>query len=339
MLDHIMTVRQLIKYAGYELQLDVTAGHDGLDRALKTAESNRPGLALCGHYDHFGHERIQILGHGEISYIESLPLIEQAAVLQKFLSYDLPCVIITNNLPTPSELVTIGNHVNIPILATRLSSAVFTTRLLLFLEDEFGPSEYVHGNLVDVFGVGVLILGESGIGKSECALELLQRGHRLIADDTVLLKRVSGHRVFGMRPQPLKHYMEVRGLGIVDVIGLFGVTAVGDRTQVELVVTLELWDETKAYDRTGLDEEVYTFHNERIPYVVIPVAPGRNISNLIEAAAMNLWGQKLGFHAASELNETLIAAMAEQGDEAVVDEWQHATLHREILKPTKSKVI
>ena len=337
MLDHIMTVRQLIKYAGYELQLEVTAGHEGLDRALKTAESNRPGLALCGHYDHFGYERIQILGHGEISYIESLPLIEQAAVLQKFLSYDLPCVIITNNLPTPSELVTIGNHVNIPILATRLSSAVFTTRLLLFLEDEFGPSEYVHGNLVDVFGIGVLILGESGIGKSECALELLQRGHRLIADDTVLLKRVSGHRVFGMRPQPLKHYMEVRGLGIVDVIGLFGVTAVGDRSQVELVVTLELWDETKAYDRTGLDEEVYSFHNERIPYVVIPVAPGRNISNLIEAAAMNLWGQKLGFHAANELNETLIAEMAEQSDETVVDEWQHTTLHREILKPAKSK--
>jgi HPr kinase/phosphorylase len=337
--DHIMTVRQLIKYAGYELQLEVSAGHNGLDRALKTAESNRPGLALCGHYDHFGHERVQILGHGEISYIESLPLIEQAAILQEFLSYDLPCVIVTNNLPTPAELVTIGNHVNIPILTTRLSSAIFTTRLLLFLEDEFGPSEYVDGNLIDVFGVGVLILGESGIGKSECALELLQKGHRLIADDTVLLKRVSGHRIFGMRAQPLKHYMEVRGLGIVDVIGLFGVTAVGDRTQVELVITLEHWDEAKAYDRTGLDEEVYSFHNERIPYVVIPVATGRNISNLIEVAAMNLWGQKLGFHAAKELNETLIAEMAEKNDEEVLDEWQHTTLHREILEPTKSKVI
>ena len=337
--EHIMTVRQLIKYAGYELQLDITAGHDGLDRALKTAESNRPGLALCGHYDYFGHERVQILGHGEISYIESLSPSERTKVFQKFFSYDLPCVIVTNNLPTPSELVAIGDHVKIPILTTRLSSAVFTTRLLLFLEDEFGPSEYVHGNLVDVFGVGVLILGDSGIGKSECALELLQKGHRLIADDTVLLKRVSGHRIFGMRAQPLKHYMEVRGLGIVDVIGLFGVTAVGDRAQVELVITLEHWDEAKAYDRTGLDEEVYSFHNERIPYVVIPVATGRNISNLIEVAAMNLWGQKLGFHAAKELNETLIAEMAEKNDEEVLDEWQHTTLHREILEPTKSKVI
>lgn len=333
--DHIMTVRQLIKYAGYELQLEVMAGHDGLDRAIKTAESNRPGLALCGHYGHFGHERVQILGRGEISYIESLSSSERAEVLQEFLSYTLPCVVVTNGLPIPAALATIGNHTDIPILTTRLSSAVFTTRLLLFLEDEFGPSEYVHGNLVDVFGVGVLILGESGIGKSECALELLQRGHRLIADDTVLLKRVSGHRVFGMRVQPVKHYMEVRGLGIVDVIGLFGVTAVGDRTQVELVVTLEHWNENKVYNRTGLDEEVYSFHNERIPYLVIPVAPGRNISNLIEAAAMNLWGQKLGFHAAKELNDTLIAEMTDKNDEAVLDEWQHTTLHREIMKPKR----
>lgn len=338
MSDRIMTVRQLIKYAGYELQLELTAGHRGLDRALKTAESNRPGLALCGHYDHFGQERVQILGRGEISYIAHLSPSEQTGVLQKFFSYALPCVVVTNGLSIPSELAAISNRTNIPILTTRLSSAVFTTRLLSFLEDEFGPSEYVHGNLVDVFGVGVLILGESGIGKSECALELLQRGHRLIADDTVLLKRVSGHRVFGMRAQPVKHYMEVRGLGIVDVIGLFGVTAVGDRTQVELVVTLEPWNESKVYNRTGLDEEIYSFHNERIPYLVIPVAPGRNISNLIEAAAMNLWGQKLGFHASKELNDTIIAEMAEQNDEAALEEWQHTTLHREILEPTKSKV-
>lgn len=209
-----MTVRQLIKYAGYELQLELTARHNGLDRALKTAESNRPGLALCGHYDHFGQERVQILGRGEISYIAHLPPSEQTEVLQKFFSYALPCVIVTNGLPTPSVLAAISNCTNIPILTTRLSSAVFTTRLLLFLEDEFGASEYVHGNLVDVFGVGVLILSESGIGKSECALELLQRGHRLIADDTVLLKRVSGHRVFGMRTQPVKHYMEVQGLSM-----------------------------------------------------------------------------------------------------------------------------
>ncbi len=337
--DHIMTVHQLIKYAGYELQLEIAAGHDGLDREIKTAESNRPGLALCGHYDHFGHERVQILGHGEMSYLESLSSSARSDVLKKLLLYPIPCVVVTSGLPTSPELIAVGNGAHVPILTTRLSSAIFTTRLLLFLEDEFGPSEYLHGNLVDVFGVGVLILGESGIGKSECALELLQKGHRLIADDTVLLKRVSGHRVFGMRAQPLKHYMEVRGLGIIDVIALFGVTAVGDRTQVELVVTLELWDENKAYNRTGLDNDVYGFHSERIPHVVIPVAPGRNISNLIEAAAMNLWGQKLGFHAAKDLNTALIDEMRSQNAETVLDEWQHVTLHREILHPTRSKII
>ncbi|MCZ6676186.1 MAG: HPr(Ser) kinase/phosphatase [Candidatus Poribacteria bacterium] len=334
-----MTVRQLIKYAGYELQLETAAGHNGIDRGIKTAESNRPGLALCGHYEHFGHDRVQILGYGEISYLDSLSPAAQADVLETLFSYSIPCVVVTSNLSLPSELIAAGNRENIPILTTRLSSAVFTTRLLLFLENEFGPSEYVHGNLVDVLGVGVLILGGSGIGKSECALELLQKGHRLIADDTVLLKRVSGHRVFGIRVQPIKHYMEVRGLGIIDVIALFGVTAVGDRKQVELVVTLELWDETKVYNRTGLDDDVYGFHNEDIPHVLIPVRPGRNIANLIEVAAMNLWGQKLGFHAAKDLDQVLIEKMQDQKDETAIDEWQHETLHPEILHPRRSKII
>ena len=338
-MPHRMTVRQLIKYAGYELQLEIAAGHEGLDREIKTAESNRPGLALCGHYEHFGSERVQILGHGEVSYLESLPRSVRCDILEELFSHPLPCVVITNGLSIPPELIAVSDRKNTPILTTRLSSAVFTTRLLLFLEDEFGPSEYVHGNLVDVFGVGVLILGESGIGKSECALELLQRGHRLIADDTVLLKRVSGHRVFGIRVQPLKHYMEVRGLGIIDVVALFGVTAVGDRKQVELVVTLELWNENKAYNRTGLEHEIYGFHSESIPHIVIPVAPGRNISNLIEVAAMNLWGRKLGFHAAKDLDEALIEKMRSHNDEAALDEWQHATLHSEIQHSTKSKII
>jgi HPr kinase/phosphorylase len=325
-----MTVRQLIKYTGYELQIKVAAGQDGLDREIKTAESNRPGLTLCGYYEHFGYERVQILGHGEISYLESLSPAKRRSVLNKFLSYPLPCLVVTSDLPFPKELLHISNRTNTPLLTTRLSSSVFTTRLLLFLEDEFGPSESVHGNLVDVFGVGVLILGKSGIGKSECALELLQKGHRLIADDTVLLKRVSGHRVIGIRPQPLKHYMEVRGLGVIDVIALFGVTAVGDRKQVELVVTLENWDETKQYNRGGLESDMYCFHDERIPHVVIPVASGRNISNLVEVAAMDVWGQKLGYSAAKEFDKALIEIMRRGDGETTLDEWQRSALHPEI---------
>jgi HPr kinase/phosphorylase len=336
-MPNTMTVRKLIKYAGYELQLEVTGGSTGLDRPIKTAESNRPGLALCGHYQHFGYDRVQIFGHGEMSYLESLHPAARLDVLKKLSSYPIPCVVVTSGFPVLPEVASIGNQNSIPILTTRLSSSVFTTRLLLFLEDEFGPAEYIHGNLVDVFGVGVLILGKSGIGKSECALELLQRGHRLIADDTVLLKRVSGHRVFGIRSQPLRHYMEVRGLGVVDVIALFGVTAVGDRKQVELVVTLELWDENKEYIRTGLDEDFYCFHNEYIPHVVIPVRPGRNLSNLVEAAAMNLWGKKLGFHAAKDLDHAITKMMHTENEEVVLDEWQHEALHREIIHPTETE--
>lgn len=258
-------------------------------------------------------------------------------MLEAFFSYPIPCVVVTNGLPLLPEVTAVATQRGIPILTTRLLSSVFITRLLLFLEDEFGPSEYVHGNLVDVFGVGVLLLGQSGIGKSECALELLQRGHRLIADDTVLLKRVSGHRVFGIRPQPVRHYMEVRGLGIIDVIALFGITAVGDRKQVELVVTLESWDETRAYDRVGLDDDFYSFHNERIPHIVIPVRPGRNLSHLVEVAAMNLWGKKLGFHPAKDLDKALLGIMQGKNEEAALDQWQHETLHPEFVSPTESE--
>lgn len=324
-----MTVKRLIKYAGYELKLEVAAGADGLNREIKTAESNRPGLALCGYYEHFGYDRVQILGHGEIGYLESLRPENRSEILVQLLDYEIPCIIVTSNLTPPAELMAIGNQQNIPILTTSLTSAIFTTRLLLFFEDELDPSEYVHGNLVDVFGVGVLILGQSGIGKSECALELLQRGHRLIADDTVLLKRMSGHRVFGIRARPVKHYMEVRGLGIIDVVALFGVTAIGNRKQVELVVTLEPWDNSKVYNRTEIDD-VYSFHDESIPHVVIPVRPGRNISNLVEAAATNLWGQKLGFHAAKDLDQEVIQLMRRKDDEVVLDEWEHETLHPDL---------
>lgn len=337
MMPNTMTVHKLIKYAGYELQLEIVAGAEGLERGIKTAEVNRPGLALCGYYNYFGYERVQLFGHGEISYLESLSSRQRSDVLATFFSYAIPCVVVTNSLPVPPELTVAGNRKHIPILTTRLSSSVFITRLLLFLEDEFGPAEYVHGNLVDVFGVGVLLLGQSGIGKSECALELLQRGHRLIADDTVLLKRVSGHRVFGIRVQPLRHYMEVRGLGIIDVIALFGVTAVGERKQVELVVTLELWDENKAYNRTGLDDDFYCFHEEHIPHAVIPVRPGRNISRLVEVAAMNLWGRKLGFHPAKDLDRALIGMMRSKNGEVVLDEWQHEALHQELIHPTESE--
>ena len=332
------TIAKLLQYL--ELKLEPLAGKEGLERRVCSVQSNRPGLALCGYFDHFGHDRVQIFGNGEISYLQQLDSSERYVILTRFFSYEIPCLVITRSLTAPSEMIALSNKQRIPLLQTEHDSSTFTTLLLHFLENEFGPTEFVHGNLVDVYGLGVLILGQSGIGKSEASLELLRKGHRLIADDTVLLKKISEHRVFGIRPNPLKHYMEIRGLGIIDVVALFGTTAVGNRKQVELVVTLEQWNSARSYDRTGLESKPYQFHQESISHVVLPVAPGRNISNLIETAAANLWSKKLGINAPENLNRALTDMMNDEQKKDRVEEWQHQTFlfsHPQVLEVEKSQ--
>ncbi len=318
------TIAQLVQYS--ELELEILAGQDGVNRQIHSVQSNRPGLALCGHFDSFGHDRIQIFGKGEVSYLHQLATADRNWILSRFFSYQIPCLVFTTELTPPVDMVSLSNERNIPLLQTRHDSSIFTNLLLHFLENEFGPTEFIHGNLVDVYGLGVLILGPSGIGKSEASLELLRKGHRLIADDTVLLKKVSEHRVFGIRPNPLKHYMEIRGLGVIDVVSLFGVTAIGNRKQVELVVSLESWDQNTTYDRTGLEERYYQFHQESIPQVVLPVASGRNISNLIETATANLWSRKMGVNAPEELNRILTDMMNDDEKKDRIERWQHEAL-------------
>ena len=306
---HHITVQNLIEHAGGDLKLDLIAGEEGLNRQIISAESNRPGLALCGYYEYFGSDRVQIFGKGEVAYLQNLSYSNRFEVLSLFFSYTIPCLVFVSDLCVPEVIKTLAEQHQVPILSTPLSSTIFTVRLLQFLEDELGAVDCVHGNLVDVFGIGVLVLGKSGIGKSECSLELIQKGHRLIADDSVLLKQVAGPRILGTRSKLFKHYIEVRGLGIIDVVSSFGVTAIGDQKQVELVVCLEEWDENQGYDRTGFSNESYAFHEAKVNQVTIPVAPGRNISNLIETAVANLLSQKFGIDAPknlnNELNETL----------------------------------
>ena len=318
------TIAKLIQCS--ELELKVLAGQNGLDRQIHSVQSNRPGLALCGHFDSFGYDRIQIFGKGEVSYLHQLSTTEHHWILSRLFSYQIPCLVFTTNLTPSPEIVSLSHERHIPLLQTGHDSSTFTNFLLHFLENEFGPTEFIHGNLVDVYGLGVLILGPSGIGKSEASLELLRKGHRLIADDTVLLKKVSEHRVFGIRPNPLKHYMEIRGLGIIDVVSLFGITAIGNRKQVELVVSLEIWDKNRAYERTGLEEQHYQFHKELIPKVILPVAPGRNISNLIETATANLWSKKMGVNAPEELDKTLSNMMNDDEKQDHIENWQHQAL-------------
>ncbi len=305
-----ITLSQLFKQLEYDLGLKLMAGGAGLDKkVVAVAEVNRPGLALCGQYDYFANDRIQVMGAGEIQYVKTVSSDERRDIFRKMLSYDVPCFVVTRGLDAPQELIEECDHAATPLFSSHLSTPAFVGRLVPRLEDEFGPSTVVHGDFIEAFGIGVMILGESGIGKSECALELIRRGHRLIADDSVLLKRVTGHRVLGSSVYSFGHYMEVRGVGIIDVSALFGITAVRKKKSVDMVVTLEYWDESKNYNRSGLDEEWYSILDERLPHVTIPVQPGRNTSITVEVAAMNLRAKKMGHHSAREFDDAVIRHM------------------------------
>ena len=305
-----ITLHQLFKQLEYDLGLRLVAGSAGLDKKiLAVAEVNRPGLALYGDYDYFANDRIQVMGAGEIQYVRKISSEERREIFQKMLSYDIPCFVVTRGLDIPQELIEECDRAATPLFGSELSTPVFVGRLVPRLEDEFGPSTVIHGDFIEAFGIGVLILGDSGIGKSECALELVRRGHRLIADDAVLLKRVTGHRVLGSNVYPFGHYMEVRGVGIIDVSALFGITAVRAKKSVDMAVTLEHWDESKNYNRSGLDEETYPILDEKLPHVTIPVQPGRNTSIVVEVAVMNLRAKKMGHHSAREFDEAVIRHM------------------------------
>jgi len=305
-----IALRQLFRQLEYDLGLRLIAGSAGLDsKFIAIADVNRPGLALCGYYDYFAYDRIQVMGAGEIQYVKTVSPDERREIFRKMLSYDIPCFVVTRELDIPKELIDECEHTGTPLFSSHLSTPAFVGRLTPRLEDEFGPSTVVHGDFIEAFGMGVLILGESGIGKSECALDMVRRGHRLIADDAVLLKRVTGHRVLGSSVYSFGHYMEVRGVGIIDVSELFGITAVRVKKSVDMAVTLEHWDESKNYNRSGLDEEVYEILDERLPHVTIPIQPGRNTSIVVEVAAMNLRAKKMGRHSAKEFDEAIIRHM------------------------------
>lgn len=308
-MPHRFRVRRLYSRMESDLKLSIVAGEKGLDKEITVAEIDRPGLALCGHFEHFAHNRIQVFGRGEISYLQTLSEERCQEILGKMFSYDIPCAVVASALQIPDQLVAICDKTDVTLFLSQLPTPDFVGRIIPFLQDEFGPTEVVHGTLVDINGVGVLILGKSGIGKSECALELIRRSHRLVADDVVILKRVIGHKIFGSSPHVLKHHIEVRGIGVLDILSLCGVESLRPKKRVDMAVTLESWDEEKDYNRSGMNEEFYEILAERLPHVTIPVQPGRNISIIVEAAAMNLRAKKMGHNSAQIFNETLIRQM------------------------------
>ncbi|MBD3185050.1 HPr(Ser) kinase/phosphatase [Candidatus Poribacteria bacterium] len=305
-----ITLLQLFRQLEYDLKLKLVAGAAGLDQKIvAVAEVNRPGLALYGDFDSFANDRIQVMGAGEIQRAFKMTQDERREIFHKMISYQVPCFVVTRGLDIPEELIDECNNSQTPVFSSILSTPAFVGRLVPRLEDEFGPSTVVHGDFIEAFGVGVLIMGESGVGKSECALDLIRRGHRLIADDAVLLKCVTGHRILGSSPYSFGHYMEVRGVGIIDVSTLFGITAVRSKKSVDMVVTLEQWDEDKSYNRSGLEEEFYEIFEEKLPHVTIPIQPGRSTSIIVEVAAMNHRARKMGHHSAEELNKAIIRHM------------------------------
>ncbi len=297
-----LTIDNMIRDETLGIKFDVVAGYEGLDREIVATDINRPGLALAGYFAFFGARRIQVLGKGEISYINSLDPWARREILKKIFEFDIPCFITTWGMELSTDLLDIADEYRVPILQTQLSTGVITTLLSLYLGRIFAPEENISGGLVDIYGVGVLIMGETGVGKSECALDLVERGHRLIADDVVIVKRL-GNSLVGSSPDMIRYHMEVRGLGVINIREMFGVSSVCHHKEIELIIKLEVWGKTKKIERLGIESLTEEKLGITLPMVIIPVKPGRNISVIVEVAAMNQRLKKLGYHSASELDQ------------------------------------
>jgi HPr kinase/phosphorylase len=309
MLTKPISVRRIFEKRGAELKLELLTSDAGLDNTFSTSELNRPGMALTGYYDVFSADRIQVLGLTEISYLRGLKSKDRLRRLQRIFEFYIPCVVITTSLEAPAELLEVASENRVPVLRTPLLTSSFSGHLSHFLERELAPSWAVHGVMLDVFGMGVLIQGRSGVGKSECALELVERGHRLIADDIVILRRVGNEQLIGACSERLRYHMEIRGIGIIDIESLYGVRSIRDEEVVSLRIRLERWDPKKDYERLGIRQNYAKLFDCEIPEYVLPVEPGRNISILVEVAALMQRLRRAGINPAATLNEQIMATM------------------------------
>jgi HPr kinase/phosphorylase len=309
-----LTVGQLVERLRDVLQLEVHGSPDGLTRAVTTGEAQSPGLVLAGFTGRFLHERLQVVGETEVRYLNSLAAAERARVLETFFAFPIPCVFVTKGQEFPDGFAPAATAAGVAVLRSSLKTAEFYKRLNPFLENEFAPTTTLHGSLADIFGVGVLFTGASGIGKSECVLDLVERGHRLVCDDLVVVTKRGHDVLIGRGHELARHMMEIRGIGLIDVAAIFGVHAVRQQKRIEVVVQLERWVEGQAVDRTGLDAETQDILGVDLPLKRVPLNPGKNITVIAEVVAMNHLLRYSGVDAAQAFNDRLIGRMRERAD-------------------------
>ncbi|MGV3243440.1 HPr(Ser) kinase/phosphatase [Staphylococcus sp. 11261D007BR] len=305
----MLTTKDLVA----RFDLEVISGEAGLDRPIHNTDISRPGLEMAGYFSHYASDRIQLLGTTELSFYNLLPDEERKGRMRKLCRPDTPAIIITRGHEAPDELLRASKDSDTPLIYVKEATTRVMGRLTTYLEHELAKSTSLHGVLVDVYGVGVLITGDSGIGKSETALELVKRGHRLVADDNVEIKEITKDELIGKPPKIIEHLLEIRGLGIINVMTLFGAGSILTQKRIRLNINLETWQEDKLYDRVGLNQETLKILDTEITKKTIPVRPGRNVAVIIEVAAMNYRLNIMGINTAEEFNERLNAEIMKNG--------------------------
>jgi HPr kinase/phosphorylase len=310
-----LTVGALLERMRDTLQLEVLTGSDGAEREITSPEASSPGLALTGYLNRFPFQRIQVLGETEITYLESLSIEQRTSNLTQFFGFPIPCAFITKGLEPPAPIRALAEGNGVMLIRSRLKTAEFYRLIKPFLADQFSPTITMHGSLADVFGVGLFFTGQSGIGKSECVLDLVERGHRLVADDLVIVTKRGNDVLIGRGHELQEHFMEIRGVGLIDVPGIFGIKSVRQQKRIEVVVSLDEWNADAVPDRTGLDRETTTILGVDLPRATVHLNPGKNITVIAEVIAMNhLLRYYTGVDAATRFNERLMGRMKQAYD-------------------------
>ena len=294
--------------------LTLESGEEGIGRHILTSDISRPGLEMAGYFHHYPAERVQLLGKSELSFFNTLSVEAKHDRMNQLCAANTPAIIISHNMEVPKELIEASEANHVPVLMTKLKTTRFSSMLTNYLESRLAPMTAVHGVLVDIYGIGVLLTGKSGVGKSETALELVKKGHRLVADDCVEIRQESENMLVGNAPKLIDHMLEIRGIGLINIMTMFGASAVRRNKRISLVIDLELWDAEKTYDRLGLETQTMKVLDTELTKLTIPVRPGRNLAVIIEVAAMNYRLKNLGINSAEEFTQRLESVIQEKSD-------------------------